>query len=158
MELESGWVGNFLSTSNFDLWFFCSLLIFKDVHYLIWKIWLMSVWRMKAKAMAWLLTWFMMAQITLISYRTEAFVKTEVACTVHGRESSLLTAKKAAAALTRGLWLLTPQSTLWRPLCNKSITMTSWAQNNEAWSLKAASSPSRRRIVLALLPTPRSHL
>ena len=42
-------------------------------------------------------------QSTLISYHTEAFVKTEVACTVHGRESSLLTAKKAAAALTRGL-------------------------------------------------------
>ena len=37
---------------------------------------------MKAKAMAWLLTWFMIAQITLISYHTEAFVKTEVACTV----------------------------------------------------------------------------
>ena len=37
---------------------------------------------MKAKAMTWLLTWFMIAQSTLISYHTEAFVKTEVACTV----------------------------------------------------------------------------
>ena len=37
---------------------------------------------MKAKAMAWLLAWFMIAQSTLISYHTEAFVKTEVACTV----------------------------------------------------------------------------
>ena len=37
---------------------------------------------MKAKAMAWLLWWFMIAQCTLISYHTEAFVKTEVACTL----------------------------------------------------------------------------
>ena len=37
---------------------------------------------MKAKAMAWLLTWFMIAQSTLILYHTEAFVKTESACTV----------------------------------------------------------------------------
>ena len=32
--------------------------------------------------MAWLLKWFMFAQSTLISYHTEAFVKTEVGCTV----------------------------------------------------------------------------
>ena len=32
--------------------------------------------------MALLLTWFMITQSTLISYHTEAFVKTEVACTV----------------------------------------------------------------------------
>ena len=37
---------------------------------------------MKAKVMAWLLTWFIFAQSTLISYHTEAFVKTESACTV----------------------------------------------------------------------------
>ena len=42
---------------------------------------------MKAKAMAWLLTWFMIAQSTLISYHTEAFVKTEVACTVGSLEN-----------------------------------------------------------------------
>ena len=74
--------GNFLSTSNFDLWYFCSLLTYKSVQYLIWKIWFISVWRLKARAMAWLLTWFMFAQSTLISYHTEAFVKTEVGCTV----------------------------------------------------------------------------
>ena len=33
--------------------------------------------------MAWLLTWFMFAQSTLISYHTEAFVKAEVGCTVN---------------------------------------------------------------------------
>ena len=70
------------STSNFDLWYFCSLLTYKSVQYLIWKIWFISVWRLKARAMAWLLTWFMFAQSTLISYHTEAFVKTEVGCTV----------------------------------------------------------------------------
>ena len=32
--------------------------------------------------MVWLLTWFIIAQSTLISYHTEAFVKTEVGCTV----------------------------------------------------------------------------
>ena len=32
--------------------------------------------------MAWLLTWFIFTQSTLISYHAEAFVKTEVACTV----------------------------------------------------------------------------
>ena len=83
ISLESGWVGNFLSTSNFDLWYFCSLLTYKSVQYLIWKIWFISVWRLKARAMAWLLTWFMFAQSTLISYHTEAFVKTEVGCTVY---------------------------------------------------------------------------
>ena len=41
---------------------------------------------MKAKAMAWLLTWFIVAQSTLISYHTEAFVKTEVACTVDSND------------------------------------------------------------------------
>ena len=38
---------------------------------------------MKAKVMAWLLTWFIFAQSTFISYHTEAFVKTEVGCTVY---------------------------------------------------------------------------
>ena len=37
---------------------------------------------MKARAIALLLTLFMFAQSTLISYHTEAFVKTEVGCTV----------------------------------------------------------------------------
>ena len=48
----------------------------------IWKIWFISVWRLKPKAVAWLLTWVMLAQNALISYHTDAFVKTEVCCTV----------------------------------------------------------------------------
>jgi len=82
ISLESGRVGNFLSTSNFDLWYFCSLLTYKSVQYLIWKIWFRSIWRMKARVIAWLLMLFMFAQNTLISYHTEVFVKTEVGCTV----------------------------------------------------------------------------
>ena len=63
--------------------FRCGLIFMAHpVQYLIWKIWFMSVWRLKAKVMAWLLTWFISAQNTLISYHTEAFVKTEVGCTV----------------------------------------------------------------------------
>ena len=81
-RFETGRVDNFLPTSNFDLWYFCSLFTYKDVQYLIWKIWLISVWRLKAKAMAWLVTWFMFAQSTLISYHREAFFKTKVDCTV----------------------------------------------------------------------------
>ena len=82
MRPGPGWSGRFFSTSNFDLWYFCSLLTYKDIQYLIWKIWFISVWRLKAKVMAWLLTWFIFAQSTLISYHTEAFFKTEVDCTV----------------------------------------------------------------------------
>ena len=72
----------FFSTFNFDLSYFCSFLTYKSVKYLNWKIWFISVWRLKAKVMAWLLTWFIFTQSTLISYHTEAFVKTEVGCTV----------------------------------------------------------------------------
>ena len=82
MRPQSGCYGRFFSTSNFDLWYFCSLLTYKDVQYLIWKIWFIFDRRMKARAMAWLSMWFMFAQNTLISYHTEAFVKTKVACTV----------------------------------------------------------------------------
>ena len=89
MRPRSGCSGRFYSTSNFDLWYFCSLLTYKNVQYLIWKILFISVWRMKAKAMAWLLTWFMIAQSTLISYHTEAFVKTESACTVRRPDTRL---------------------------------------------------------------------
>ena len=71
ISLKSGWVSNFLLTSNY-----------KSAQYLIWKIWFISVWRLKARAMAWLLMWFMFAQSTLISYHSQAFVKTEVGCTV----------------------------------------------------------------------------
>ena len=44
---------------------------------------------MKAKAIASLLMLYMFAQSTLISYHTEAFVKTEVGCTVHGQTRAL---------------------------------------------------------------------
>ena len=45
---------------------------------------------MKARAMAGLLIEFMIAQSTLISYHTEAFVKTEVGCTVHGKNENVV--------------------------------------------------------------------
>ena len=84
ISLESGWISNFLTTSNFELWYFCSLLTYKDMQYLIWKIWFISVWRLKARGIVWLLTWFVFTQSTLsISYHTEACVKTEVGGTVH---------------------------------------------------------------------------
>ena len=38
ISLESGRVANSLTTSNFDLWYFFSLLTYKNVQYLIWKI------------------------------------------------------------------------------------------------------------------------
>ena len=76
------WSGRFFLTSKFDLWYFCSLVTYKDVQYLVWKIWLISVWKMKAKVLLWLLTGFIFDRSTLISYHTEAFVKTEVGCTV----------------------------------------------------------------------------
>ena len=63
---------DFLSIPNFDLWYFCSLLIYKDVQYLIWKIWFISVWILKPKAVLWLLAGFMLGQSTLFSYHTEA--------------------------------------------------------------------------------------
>ena len=63
---------DFLLTSNFDLWYFCSLLTYKNVQYLIWKIWFISVWSLKPKAVVWLLIGFMLGQSTLISYHTEA--------------------------------------------------------------------------------------
>ena len=62
----------FFATSNFDLKYFCSLLTYKNVKYLIWKIWFISVWSLKPKAEVWLLTGFMLGQSTLISYHTEA--------------------------------------------------------------------------------------
>ena len=50
--LESGRVGNSLSTSNFDLWYFFSLLIYKNVYYLIWKILFISVWSQMTRHVA----------------------------------------------------------------------------------------------------------
>ena len=51
---------------------FCSQLTYKNEKYLIWKIWLISVWSLKAKAVVWLLTGFILGQSTLTSYHTEA--------------------------------------------------------------------------------------
>ena len=62
----------FFSTFNLDLKYFCKLLTYKNVQYLIWKIWFISVWSLKPKAVVWLLTGFMLGQSTLISYHTEA--------------------------------------------------------------------------------------
>ena len=76
----------FFATSNFDLKYFCSLLSYKNVQYLIWKIWLISVWSLKPKAVVWLWTGFMLGQSTPISYHTEAngciFFSASVSCHV----------------------------------------------------------------------------
>ena len=55
VSVELDQVGNFIFTSKFELWYFCSLSTYKDVKYLIWKILFTSVWRQNFKAMAWLL-------------------------------------------------------------------------------------------------------
>ena len=72
MRPGPGWSGRFFSTSNFDLWYFCSRLSYKVVWYLIWKIWFISAWSKKPKAVVWLLKFVMLAQSTSISYHTEA--------------------------------------------------------------------------------------
>ena len=63
---------DFLSTSKFDLWYFCIFLIYKDAQKLIWKIWFISVWNLKLKAVVWLLTSLMLGQRTTITYQTVA--------------------------------------------------------------------------------------
>ena len=70
---------------DLQLWpvIFLQSLNLQGCKYFIWKIWFISVWRTKAKVIAWLFIWFIFAQRTLISYHTEVFVKTEVACTVY---------------------------------------------------------------------------
>ena len=62
----------FFSTSIFDLKYFCSLLTYKNVQCIIWRIWLTSVRSQKSKVVVWLLKGFMLGQSTLISYHTEA--------------------------------------------------------------------------------------
>ena len=113
IRLKSGLVDNFLSTSNFDLWYFCSLLNYKDLKCRIQKIWFLSVWRLEAKVLEWLLRWFIFAQSTLISFHTEAFVKTEVGCTVHQRNSCsvILMVQNGTFHNTRGCYLIVPNST-----------------------------------------------
>ena len=79
------------STSNLDLKYFCSLLTYKNLQYLIWKIWFISVRSQKLKALALPFTYVMLAQSTLISYHTEPFVNTEVGCTIEdfGRNNAI---------------------------------------------------------------------
>ena len=77
--VESCQVGNFL-----DLKYFYSLfLTCKNAKNLIWKIWLIYVWRQKHKGVAWLLLSPMLAQSTPISYHTKSLVKTKVMSTVY---------------------------------------------------------------------------
>ena len=62
----------FFATSNFDLKYFCNLLTYKNVQYLIWKIWFISFWSQISKVMVWVLIGFILGQCTPISYYTEA--------------------------------------------------------------------------------------
>ena len=62
----------FFATSNFDLKYFCNLLAYKNEQYLIWKIWFISIWSQKFKAVVWFLTYVMFAQSTPTSYHTKA--------------------------------------------------------------------------------------
>ena len=65
---------DFLSTSNFDLWYFCGPLTKSNVQYLIWKIYFISVWSQKPKVIAANLDYENLSQKTLISYHKWAFV------------------------------------------------------------------------------------
>ena len=56
----------FFATSNFDLKYFCNFLSYKNVQYLIWKMWFISVWSKKPKVMLWLLRYVILAQSNLI--------------------------------------------------------------------------------------------
>ena len=82
ISLETGWVSNFLSTSNFDLWYFCSLVTYKAYstsfersNSYLFEDWKPGTWHDFQHDLCSL-------KNTLISYHTEAFVKTEVGCTV----------------------------------------------------------------------------
>ena len=122
IDLKSGWVGNFLLTSNFELWYFCSLLTYKSEQYLMLMIWSISIWRLKAMAMAWLLMLFMFALISYpISYHTEAFVQTEVCCTV-----------------------------LWNT--NLNISIVFWRRPRPALSLGRGRDQCKERVVIHLSP------
>ena len=57
-------LANFFLTSEFGLWYFCSLFIHNSIQYLIWTIYFISVCRQKPKVMAWLLRWVMLVRIT----------------------------------------------------------------------------------------------
>ena len=57
----------FFSSSNFDLWYLCSLLTKINVWYLIWKIYLVFVWRTKSKAFERVLRYVILAQGNPIS-------------------------------------------------------------------------------------------
>ena len=65
---------DFLSTSNFDLWYFCGPSTKSNVQYLIWKIYFISVWSQKPKVIAANLDYENLSQKTLISYHKWVFV------------------------------------------------------------------------------------
>ena len=62
IEFKLAELAIFFATSNFDLKYFCNLLTYKNVQYLIWKIWFISVWSQKLKGIAWLLSIFLMSK------------------------------------------------------------------------------------------------
>ena len=67
-------LADFLSTSNFDLWYFCGPSTKSNVQYLIWKIYFISVWSQKPKVIAANLDYENLSQKTLISYHKWVFV------------------------------------------------------------------------------------
>ena len=67
-------LADFLSTSNFDLWYFCGPSTKSNVQYLIWKIYFISVWSLKPKVIAANLYYENLSQKTLISYHKWVFV------------------------------------------------------------------------------------
>ena len=64
----------FLLSSNFDLWYFCSLLIYKSAQYLIWKIYFIPVWSQILREPFCLLGSFKLSQSTPILPHRRAFV------------------------------------------------------------------------------------
>ena len=80
----------FFATSNFDLKYFCNLLTYKNVQYLIEKIWFISVWNLKTKTVVWVLTGFILGQSTLTSYHAEANGYIFFATSVHWKGKQIL--------------------------------------------------------------------
>ena len=107
-------------------------MTYKEVQYLLLKIWLISVWRLKARAMKWLLTWFMFAQSTLISYHTEAFVKTEVGCTVY---QSWLVVQSLKIKREGKIFFLILNSDLYKvKQWARRIPIIVWKSSNKPWN------------------------
>ena len=90
----------FFAISKFDLKHFCSLLTYKNVQYIIWKIWFISVWRLWAKVMPWLFTWFIFTQSTLVSYHTRPLLKQKLAALYNVLTSMIPFTYRITAAYT----------------------------------------------------------